>query len=428
MPKMNQMIHKWSSVTRVKTILPAWMPRLAFAPQGQAPRGNVLIVIFQRGGMDGLNAVIPIGDANYYKLRRKIAIAEPKSKNLLTAIDLDGYFALHPALAPLKPIYDAGQLAPVHAVGSPDPSHSHFDAMDIMERGTGSRGEQGAKTLGTGWLGRHLASMNTNNDSPLRAVGMGSILQAALRGPVPVAALQSITDFHLKGREEELPAIQQTLLSLYASGHTSEVEDDAAQQRTMSELNATLKLLSHLNATQYRPAGGAHYPETDFGLGMMQVAQLIKADVGLEVACLDIGGWDTHAQQGGVKGELADLLAELAGGMAALFADLGDGMQKVTLVTMSEFGRRAQENGSGGTDHGHANVMLLMGGDVAGKKVHGDWPTLAPDKLAGPGDLAMTTDYRDVLSEVLNKRLGNANVAAVFPNFIPKFRDVLKDQ
>ncbi|NJM40753.1 MAG: DUF1501 domain-containing protein [Anaerolineae bacterium] len=285
-----------------------------------------------------------------------------------------------------------------------------------------SAGAGGQSSLGTGWLGRHLAAVNTGNESPLRAVGMGSILQAALRGPVTVTALQSIADFHLKGRAQELPVVQQALLSLYTGDGTSEGDEESsavAQRRTLRELDTTLKLLSQLDATHYQPAHGARYPDTDFGLGLMQVAQLIKAEVGLEVACLDIGGWDTHAHQGAAHGELADLLGELAQGMAALFADLGDGMKKVTVVTMSEFGRRAQENGSGGTDHGHANAMFLMGGGVVGGKVHGEWPTLAPDKLTGPGDLAMTTDYRDVLSEVLNKRLGNANVEAVFPGFTP---------
>jgi uncharacterized protein (DUF1501 family) len=426
MNHLNRNLQRWSSIASLKALLPAWMPRLAFAPQGQAPRGNVLIVIFQRGGMDGLSALIPVGDANYYQLRRKLAIAEPKGKNAQSAIDLDGYFALHPALAPLKPIYDAGMLAPIHAVGSPDASHSHFDAMDIVERGAPS-----AKALGTGWLGRHLASMNPGNDSPLRAVGMGSILQAALRGPVSVMALQSIAEFHLKGRSVELPAIQRTLLSLYVGGVAADAanpakdESMAAQRRAMRELDATLTLLSKLDATHYQPSGGAVYPDTDFGLGLMQVAQLIKAEVGLEVACLDIGGWDTHAHQGGATGELAELLTELAAGMAALFADLGDVMQQVTLLTMSEFGRRAQENGSGGTDHGHANAMFLMGGNVVGRKVHGDWPTLAQDKLSGPGDLAMTTDYRDVLSEVLHKSMGNANLGAVFPDFVPQYRGVI---
>jgi uncharacterized protein (DUF1501 family) len=415
-------------VKSLKAILPAWMPRLAFAPPGQEPTGgHVLVVIFQRGGMDGISAVIPIGDANYYTLRRKLAIAEPNSKNPLAAIDIDGYFAFHPALGPLKSIYDDGMLAPIHAVGSPYASHSHFDAMDSMERGAGAQ-----SSLGTGWLGRHLASLNTGNQSPLRAVGMGSILQAALRGPVPVTVLQSIADFHLKGRTQELPVIQQALLALYAGDGGAEgsgADDSAvAQQRTMRELDTTLKLLSQLDATQYQPAHSARYPDTEFGLGLMQVAQLIKAGVGLEVACLDIGGWDTHAHQGAAHGELADLLTELAEGMAALFADLGDGMKTVTVVTMSEFGRRAQENGSGGTDHGHANAMFLMGGGVVGRQVHGNWPTLAPDKLTGPGDLAMTTDYRDVLSEVLSKRMGNTNVAAVFPGFTPTptYRGVIR--
>jgi uncharacterized protein (DUF1501 family) len=394
------------------------MPRLAFAPQGQAPRGDVLVVVFQRGGMDGLNALVPVGDSDYYRLRPELAIPEPKAGDDKSAIDLNGFFALHPALRPLKPIYDAGQLAPVHAVGSPDPTHSHFDAMDTMERGT-----PGAKSLVSGWIGRHLASFNSDNDSPLRAVGIGSMVQASLRGPVPATALKSIADFHYQGRQRErdLAQFQTTLSALYRMPSV-----DPALTHASAQVNDTIALLSEINVTNYTPDHAADYPESDFGRGLTQIAQLIKAEVGLEVACVDIGGWDTHANQGGAEGQLAGLLGEFGQGLAALWQDLGERMQHVTIVTMSEFGRRAAENGSRGTDHGHANAMFLIGGSIAGGKVHADWPTLAADKLDGPGDLALTTDYRDILSEVLSKRVGNAAIKDVFPGYTPTLRNVVR--
>jgi len=392
------------------------MPRLAFAPQGQAPRGDVLVVVFQRGGMDGLSALVPSGDSDYYRLRPELAIPEPKNGDDKTAVDLDGFFALHPALRPLKPIYDAGQLAPIHAVGSPDPTHSHFDAMDAMERGT-----PGTKSLVSGWIGRHLASFNSGNDSPLRAVGIGSMVQAALRGPVPATALKSIADFHYGGRQRDLAQFQTTLSALYGLPSV-----DPALTHASAQVNEAIAVLHKVNVAGYTSAHAATYPEGDFGRGLMQIAQLIKAEVGLEVACVDIGGWDTHANQGGAEGQLAGLLGEFGQGLAALWQDLGERMQGVTVVTMSEFGRRAAENGSRGTDHGHANAMFLIGGNVVGGKVHADWPTLAANKLVGPGDLALTTDYRDILSEVLSKRVGNAAIEEVFPGYTPTPRKVVR--
>jgi uncharacterized protein (DUF1501 family) len=394
------------------TRLPAWMPRMVFAPEGQAPRGDVLVCVFQRGGMDGLNAVVPVGDDHYYKLRPTLAIAQPKPGDAQTAIDLDGYFSLHPALAALKPLYDDHALAVVHACGSPDPTHSHFDAMDYMERGT-----PGAKTLTSGWLARHLLSLNNGNTSPLRAVGISSMLQESLRGETPAVALRSIADFHLRGQPQRIAALQKTLASLYSLPQASAPLHNAAQQ--IEDISA---LLSRINVSTYQPAAGARYPDDDFARGMTQVAQLVKAEVGLEVACVDIGGWDTHANEGGAEGTLARLLAQLGNTLAAFYSDLGDKARQVTVVTMSEFGRRAQENGSGGTDHGHANAMFILGGGVKGGKVYADWPTLAPDKLAAPGDLALTTDYRDVLGELLSKRLGNAHIEQVFPGYTPRPR------
>ncbi len=392
----------------------AALPRLVFAPPGQAPRGDVLVCVFQRGGMDGLNAVIPHGDADYYRQRPSLAIPEPESGAADTGVDLDGFFGLHPALAPLKEAWDDGGLAIVHAVGSPDATKSHFDAMDYMERGT-----PGEKTIATGWLARHLQTVAWENDSPFRAVGMGQILQQSLRGPIPVTALKSIAEFHLQGRAEQLAQIQQTLASLY----TLDANLGAPAQVTFDAMD----LLAKVDPAGYTPANGAAYPDSDFGFALLQVAQLIKAEVGLEVACVDIGGWDTHVAQGQLEGELPGLLSDFGGGLAAFYADLGEWKKTVSVVTMSEFGRRAYENGGAGTDHGHGNVMFVLGGNVNGGRVHGEWPGLAPENLYGPGDLAITTDFRDVLGEVVQKRLQNHKLAEIFPGYTAfKMRGVVK--
>ncbi|HEY0557516.1 MAG TPA: DUF1501 domain-containing protein, partial [Thermoanaerobaculia bacterium] len=267
-------------------------------------------------------------------------------------------------------------------------------------------------SLTTGWIGRHLSTLDTGNSSPFRAVGIGHIAQASLRGPVPPTALQSIADFHLKGLgQTELASFQASLASLYPSG---DFLDGQAKQTF-----AAVSLLAGANPGAYQPQNGATYPDSDFGKGLEQVAQLIRADLGLEVACVDIGGWDTHSAEGATTGTLADNLADLAAGLQALYTDLADRMAHVTVVTMSEFGRRVKENASGGTDHGHGNCMFLLGGGVAGGKVYGDWPGLATEQLYGPGDLAITTDFRTVLSEVVERRLGNTKVADVFPGFSP---------
>lgn len=392
--------------TLAAAALPGWMPRLAFAPEGVEPGGDLLVCVFQRGGMDGLSAVVPHADADYYRRRPTLAVPEPRSGADSTTIDLDGFFGLHPALRPLKDLWDAQALAIVHAVGSPDPTHSHFDAMDTMERGT-----PGEKRIPTGWIGRHLQTAPWHNDSPFRAVGLGGVAPAALRGPVPVTTLKSIADFHLAGRTDELAQIQQTLSGLYRLA--PEMGDAAA------DTFAAVETLARVDVRTYAPEGGAVYPEGDFGLGLMQIAQLAKAEVGLEVACIDLGGWDTHADQGVDAGRLPLLLAELSQGLAALSADLGERAGRVTVITMSEFGRRVAENGSGGTDHGHGSCMFVLGGGITGGRVYGGWPTLAADALYGPGDLALTTDYRDVLAELVATRLGNPGLSEIFPGYTP---------
>ena len=394
--------------------LPSWMPRIAFAGPEKAQKGDTLVCIFQRGGMDGLNAVVPHGEKAYYAARDTLAIPQPKNSDAKSAVDLDGFFGLHPNLRPLKEIFDARQLAVIHAAGSPDPSHSHFDAMDFMERGT-----PGEKAIPTGWLARHLQTMSTQNKSPFRAVGMGPMLQAALRGPVPATALQSITDFHLRGNGGEVAKFQQSLQSLYQGGDFIDVEGTNTIE--------AMKLIAKITQQKYEPSNGAKYPETNFGRSLMSVAQLIKADLGVEVACVDIGGWDTHAGQGSIDGDLPTLLKELADGLLAFYLDMRDRMANTTVVTMSEFGRRLQENNSHGTDHGHGNCMFIYGGGVQGGRVYGDWPGLEKAQLYGPGDLAITTDFRDVLGEILKNRLGNEKVKDVFPNYATfKFRNFTK--
>ncbi|GAB4552579.1 MAG: DUF1501 domain-containing protein [Anaerolineae bacterium] len=399
-----------------KALFPTWMPRLAFRQNG-AP-GDVLISIFLRGGMDGLNAVVPFGEgARYYDSRPTIAIAEPNTPN--GAINLDGFFGLHPKLAPLKDIYDAGALAIVHAAGSPDPTRSHFDAMTYMERGI-----PGNKSVTSGWIARHLETAAWQNDSPFRAVGMGAMVPASLNGAVTSLALQSIADFHLGGREDQIEAVRRTLASLYAVTPESDFGRQLLAAQASNTFNV-IDLLAQIGSSAYTPSGGAVYPETEFGLGMRQIAQLIKAGVGLEVACVDLGGWDTHENQGGAEGEQANVLAELAAGIAALYTDLGELMGSVTLVAMSEFGRRVQENASSGTDHGHGNAMFVLGGGINGGKVYADWRGLAPEAL-DEGDVAITTDYRDVLGELLTSRILNPALDQIFPNHTSNFRGIAK--
>ena len=386
---------------------PTWMPRLAFAPTQAAPRGDTLVVVFLRGAADTLNIVVPHGEAAYYARRPTLGIPRPDDRQApqkLRAIDLDGFFGLHPNLAPLLPAWQAGHLAPIHACGAPDESRSHFRAMELMERGVDD--ERGPAS---GWIGRHLASLNTGNHSPLRAIGLGQLPQRSLSGAVPVSALRSIADFHLGGDARAIGQMQAGLSALYAGSEPL----DVVGQETLGILD-TLQALDPLG---YAPAHAAHYPDSEFGLGLRQVAMLIKAEVGLEVAAIDVGGWDTHFAQGGSEGQMANLLADLGHGLAALHADLFDYADRLTVVTMSEFGRRVQENGSLGTDHGHGSLMLLMGGHVAGGQVGGYWPGLAPEQLVGPGDLAVTTDYRDVLAEVCLKRLNNPAVGDIFPGY-----------
>lgn len=388
-----------------------WMPRLSFAPKNTAPRGDTLVVVFLRGAADVLNMVVPHGEEAYYQLRPTLGIARPddlrKMKEERT-VDLDGFFGFHPNLSPLLEAWQSQQLAIIHACGAPDESRSHFKAMELMERGVDD--ERGPAS---GWIGRHLATLNTGNSSPLRAVGMGTRPQRSLSGSVPVSALRSIADFHLGGDQRALQQMRAALDYIY--------QGDELGQDTLSIMDT----LQKLDPANYQPAN-LQYPDTEFGLALKQTAMLIKAEVGLEVSAIDLGGWDTHFTQGSTTGLMPNLMKDLAEGLAAFHADMADHMNKLTAVTMSEFGRRAYENGSLGTDHGHGSMMMVLGGSVDGGKVHGQWPGLEEGQLIAPGDLAATTDYRDVLSEILVKRLNNPAVSDVFPDYQPVMRNIVK--
>ncbi len=395
----------------IGTTAPAWLSRTVYAAADDPRRRRILIAVFQRGAVDGLNVVVPHADKRYYQMRPTIAIPRPDGTPD-SAVDLDGFFGLHPALAPLKPIYDAQHLAIVQAVGSPDPTRSHFDAQDYMESGT-----PGVKGTTDGWMNRALSGIS-GRPSPLRAVSLGPSLPRSLRGHNDAVAVNNLSDFRVRN-----PVGAQMLEAMYDS------TSDSILHGTGHETFEAVRIIQSIRQQDYKPGNGAEYPNGRFAQSMGQIAQLIKADVGLEVAFADVGGWDTHVNEVGAKptaGILANNLAEFGGALAAFYRDLGDRMEDVAVVTMSEFGRTAQENGNRGTDHGHANVMLAMGGRVKGGKIYGDWPGLEREQLNEERDLKLTTDFRDVLGELVAKHRGNTDLDTVFPGYNqPKFRGLI---
>ncbi len=396
---------------------PMWLQRAAFAAEQQGQRKKVLVAIFQRGAADGLNIVVPHGEQRYYGLRPTIAIPRPSAGvNAADAvIDLDGFFGLHPSLATLKPLWGQQRLAIVHAVGSPDPTRSHFDAQDYMESGT-----PGLKATTDGWLNRALPAAR-GKASPVRAVSLGPTLARTVRGANSAIAVENLNNFMVRDN-----AASKGLQAMYTG------TNDEILGGTGRETFDAVSLLQSIQKTPYQPAAGANYPRGRFGDSMRQIAQLIKADVGVEVAFADISNWDHHVNEVGPKasvGVLANVLSEFGNSLAAFYQDLGDRMEDVVVVTMSEFGRTAKENGNRGTDHGHANAMFVMGGPVQGGKVYGAWPGLAPEQLYEERDLALTTDFRDVLSEAVYSHLGNPSINSVFPNYKgspDKFRGYLR--
>jgi uncharacterized protein (DUF1501 family) len=402
---------KSSAIAMVGTgAAPAWLSRTVYAQDAPSPRKKILVAIFQRGAMDGLNVVVPHAEAAYYELRPNLAIPRPDG-TMDSAIDLDGFFGLHPSLQPLKSVYDAGHLAIVHAAGSPDPTRSHFDAQDYMESGT-----PGRKATTDGWLNRALPA--GKKPSPVRAVSLGTALPRALRGRNEAVAINNLNDFQVRD-----PRGATTFESMYADTL------DKVLNGTGRETFDAVKLMQSVQKQSYTPTGGARYPNGKLGQNLQQIARLIKADVGLEVAFTDVGGWDTHVNEVGVRstaGQLANLLTDFGQALAAFYTDLGDRMADVCVITMSEFGRTARENGTRGTDHGHANVMFALGAGIRGGKVYGDWPGLAREQLYDERDLNLTTDFRDVLAEMATRHLGNSQITNIFPGYSqPRFRDLL---
>ena len=370
-----------------------------------APNGKrkTLIAIFQRGAMDGLNAVVPYSDSNYYDLRRTIAIGKPNETD--GVIKLDDTFGLNPALKPFENLFKNNQLAVIQAVGSPDNTRSHFDAQDYMESAT-----PGVKATPDGWLNRVLQGLKEKDATPFRAVAMTNQTPRSLYGKAASVAMSNLNDFAIQGGN--LPNVQGGFEAIYAQTVGGDSIGDTGKE-TFEAIN----LLKKSNPQSYKPENAAVYPNSQLGNSLKQIAQLVKAGVGLEIAFAESGGWDTHANEGGARGQIANLLRDFSQSIAALTQDLGKRMDDVLILTMSEFGRTAKENGTRGTDHGHANAMFVIGNHVNGGKVYGDYHGLSNDALYENRDLAVTTDFRDVFAEVADKHLGNSNFNQMFPNY-----------
>ena len=366
-------------------------------------RKKVLVTIFQRGAVDGLNMIVPHGDSAYYDLRRTIAIPSPGKTD--GAINLDGHFGLHPAMATLEPFWKSKQLAIIHASGSPDNTRSHFDAQDYMESGT-----PGIKSTRDGWLNRTLQETSGKADSPFRAVSMTQQLPRSLYGKAPSIAMTNLADFAVKAG---------VYTAELKGGFEGVYQHNAKDQlgETGAETFEAVNFLKQANPAQYKEENGAVYPVSQLGRSLRQVAQLIKAGVGLEVAFAEAGGWDTHVNEGGPRGQLANLLRDFSNSIAAFATDLGKRMDDVLVITMSEFGRTARENGSRGTDHGHGNAMMILGNPVRGGKVYADWKGLKDDQLNEGRDLIVSTDFRDVFAEAAARHLGAKDLNSLFPKY-----------
>ncbi len=388
------------------------------------PGAKVLVCIFLRGGADTLNIVVPYGDRDYYANRPTISIPEPPrgEEKPDAAIRLDDFYAFHPKMKPLVPVYKEGRFGIVQAVGSDNDSGSHFEAQDQIEHG-----EASGKNVGGGWLGRHLriraesggagAGAAGRGGSPLAGIAIGPTLPESLRGAPSASAFHSVDEIQLPASTGNPQAISSALAQLYGA------EVGIIGQQGAETLDL-LKRVENLRNKPYAPAAGSAYPADDFGKGLAEVARIIKADLGLEVACLDLGNWDTHFFQGTSGGIQATLIERLAAGLAAFDADLRGHRTRVTTIAMTEFGRRLYENGSAGTDHGRGFAFMAMGEAVNGGKVLGDWPGLKEEpgvpNLPGPGGMEVKIDFRSVLAEVLSNAVGNTRIDQVFPDFHPQ--------
>jgi len=381
--------------------VPCFLTRAAFGAAEAGARNKRLVVIFQRGAADGLNIVVPHAEPQYYAMRPSINI--PRK----AVIDLNGFFGLHPALEAFQPLWQQRYLAIVHAAGSPDTTRSHFDAQDFMETGT-----PGVKATEDGWLNRSLRDLPAAaQNSPFRAIALGPSLPRILSGNEPAVAMNNINDFTVGGRGPKPSPVASAFEAMY--DHSS----DSVLHTTGEETFDAVKMLKAADPGKYTPAAGANYPKGRFGDSLRQLAQLIKANLGVQVAFADIGGWDHHVNEGATEGQLANVLTDFSQSLAAFWTDLGDLGEDTVVITMSEFGRTARENGNRGTDHGHANVMFVLGGPVKGGKVYGRWPGLDQSQLYEGRDLALTTDFRQVIGEAVARHMGNKNLGEVFPGY-----------
>ena len=398
-------LHKGALALAGTAAIPSFLVRSVMAEASSNSRRR-LVVVFQRGAADGLNIVVPYREKNYYKMRPSIAIPENQ------VVDLDGFFGLHPSLSAFQPLYQQGHLAIVHAAGSPDTTRSHFDAQDYMESGT-----PGVKSTQDGWLNRalqaedlrHRCAGTCEQHTAFRALALGADVPRTLAGKIPAIALNNVNGFTVAGRGPTPSPAASAFEAMYADS------GDRIFHSAGDETFDAVKMLRAANPAQYMPGPGVSYPNSEFGNNMKQIAQLLKANLGVEVAFTDVNGWDTHQNQGSVNGQLANRLGDFSASIAAFWRDMGDDAGDITLVTMSEFGRTAHENGTGGTDHGHANAMFVLGGNVKGGKVYGKWPGLDNDQLNEGRDLVLTTDFRQVLGEVVSQTLGAGNLEVVFP-------------
>jgi uncharacterized protein (DUF1501 family) len=381
--------------------IPGFLTRAALGAIDGSSRNKRLVIIFQRGAADGLNVVVPHAEPQYYAMRPSINI--PRK----SVLDLDGFFGLHPALSTFLPLWQQRHLAIVHAAGSPDPTRSHFDAQDFMETGT-----PGVKMTEEGWLNRSLHNLpHDAQASPFRAIALGPSLPRILSGSEPAVAMNNINDFSVGARNPKASAAASAFEAMY--DHSS----DAVLHGTGAETFDAVRMLRSANPGKYTPAPGADYARGRFGDSLRQLAQLIKANLGVQIAFADIGGWDHHVNEGATEGQLANVLTDFSRSLAAFWIDLGDLAEDTVVITMSEFGRTARENGNRGTDHGHANVMFVLGGPVKGGKVYGRWPGLDQTQLYEGRDLALTTDFRQVIGEAVVRHMGNQNLQSVFPGF-----------
>ena len=412
---------------------PSFLARTASAA---GTRKKLLITVFQRGAVDGLNMVVPYGEADYYRARPSIAVARPGAAG--GAIDLNGFFGLHPRMSAFKPLWDRGELAIVQASGSHDTTRSHFDAQDYMESAT-----PGVKSTADGWLNRYLSASANGSTiadarankqaaseahdaavrqgrNPLRAVALTSQMPRTLQGVAPALAIGNADEFTVADM-----GARTSFEEIYQAAR------DRSLQGTAGEAFDAMRTLAAKTAGQYRPANGAVYPRSPFGQALQEIARLAKSDIGLEVAFAESTQWDHHVNQGAATGQMANRLDDFSRGIAALAQDLGERLADTVILTMSEFGRAVAENGSRGTDHGHGNAMFVIGGAVKGGEVYGKWPGLKAEQRFEGRDLAVTTDFRDVFSEVVVRHLGasTAVAARVFPGHDVKtsaFRGVLR--